>query len=147
MSPYNHSYAHSLLFLVLQRPESQSLTRATPRVHEGHLTLIPPSPIAPTHTSPLALHSSKSPPSPSICRCCCLFTAITTCLCRLPPPPPPLLPLLLPLLPPPPFPAAYRCWSFSITGSGIDRNSSEVLGGHSYSPRSSLSIPWIDFSC
>jgi hypothetical protein len=36
---------------------------------------------------------------------------------------------------------------FSITGSRIDQNSSEAFGGHSYSPRNSLSIPWICFSC
>jgi hypothetical protein len=32
-----------------------------------------------------------------------------------------------------------------LTGSGIDQNSLEVFGGHSYSPRSSLGILWICF--
>jgi hypothetical protein len=32
-------------------------------------------------------------------------------------------------------------------GSGIDQNSSEVFGGHSYSFKKSLGIVWIHFSC
>jgi hypothetical protein len=53
------------LFLVLPCPESQSPTRATPQVHQQCPLLIPPSPIAPTRTSPLTIHSSESPPSPA----------------------------------------------------------------------------------
>jgi hypothetical protein len=71
------------LFLVLPCPESQSLTRATPQVHQQCLPLIPPSPIALTCTFPLAIYFSKSLPSPSIYRCCRLFT-ITTCLLSFP---------------------------------------------------------------
>jgi hypothetical protein len=72
------------LFLILLRAESQSLTRATPPVHQRRLPLIPPSPIAPTRTSPLAIHSSELPPSPSLHCCHCLFTAVTNCLPSLP---------------------------------------------------------------
>jgi hypothetical protein len=42
----------------------------------------------------------------------------------------------------------YRCLLLPlILHHWIDRNSSEVLGGHSYSPGNSLGIPWICFSC
>jgi hypothetical protein len=41
------------LFLILPHTESQSLTRATPQVHQQQQTLIPPSPITTTLTSPL----------------------------------------------------------------------------------------------
>jgi hypothetical protein len=43
--------------------------------------------------------------------------------------------------------AAVHRRLFSITRSKIDQNSSEVFGGHSYSPGNSLSILWIHFSC
>jgi hypothetical protein len=41
-------------------------------------------PYSPNTHFPLAIHSSKSPPSPSIYRCCHLFTVVTTCLPLLP---------------------------------------------------------------
>jgi hypothetical protein len=71
------------LFLVLPHPESQSLTRATPRVHQQCPPFILPSPIASTCTSPLTIHSSESLPSLSIYCCCHLFTAVTICLLSL----------------------------------------------------------------
>jgi hypothetical protein len=142
------------LFLVLPRAESQSLTRATPRVHLRHQTLIPPSPIA-RHSLPrspsVLVNHRRHHPSTAVAACSLLSPPVHH-RCRLfphllPPPPPPLPPLPLPLPPPPPFTAANRCRSFSTTGSGINRYSSEVFGGHSYSFGNSLGILWIRFSC
>jgi hypothetical protein len=100
------------LFLVLPCPESQSLTRATPQVHQQQQTLIPPSPIATTLTSlPLSVHH---------CHYCSplplLFTTATAvhhCHCCSP------LPLLFTTAT-----AVHHC-SSCTSGSGIQWSSSQ----------------------
>jgi hypothetical protein len=138
VQPSDRRHAHSLLlsrskvvrvlssiyssYFRVQSP--RSLTRATPPVHQRHLPLIPPSPIA-RHSLP------RSPSVPVNHRRHHPFTAAVAALslpspsvyqrCRLPPLLPPLPPLPPPLLPPLlPFTAAYCCRSFSTIGSGIN---------------------------
>jgi hypothetical protein len=129
VQPSDRRHAHSLLLLhskvvcVLSSSIPCTSTSRVPEPYQSYPTSPPTMP---------AIHSAI-PYSMTL-------TSPLTIHSSESPPSPHLLPLL-------PFTAAYRRRLFSTTGSGIDRYSLEIFGGHSNSFRNSLGILWICFSC